>query len=104
MGDPGTVRHAGGPYAQGPLGLDCFDLRSRRSAREPGAAILDAAGSRDAASQRTRRDGLHAGGILCSYAGGFSAGDAARLDASLSAIGKDDYQKLALLIILTYSG
>ena len=50
---------AGGAHAEGAPRVGGVGLRPRRGAREPGAAVLDAADPRAVPARRPRRDGLH---------------------------------------------
>jgi hypothetical protein len=85
--DPGAVRHGGAHSFKIHLGwiVSTYDLgEALANLVHP---FVMAAGPRDVAPQRTRRDGLHAAGFRRSYAGGFPPSDAAWDDTSVSATG-----------------
>ena len=85
VGDRSAVRDAGGARAEGASRLGGGVVRSRRGAREPAAAVLDAADAGDVRAASARRDGLHLHRLLGARARGDPAGHAARRDAAVSA-------------------
>ena len=82
MGDRSALRDGGGARAARAPRLGRGGLRSRRSAREPGAAVLDAAGAGAVSAPRARRHGLHLRRLSRARAGRAAARDL--LGATLS--------------------